>query len=196
MTLQQAGRFFGVSILVLVALLTVWIFRRWELHAPDRELYELLLHDVELWNTWRKKNPDIDPNFSGLVFASVDIANADLRGARFWDATITDSNFNDTNLTDTQFDGASIQSTSFRRAVGVQASFYGSTLTDVSFESANLSLSTFWRANLLKVDFTSALLYRSSFVYIPQLHVIFNETRCAGIVFRPARPPNLSCIDE
>ena len=47
----------------------------------DEEHVALLKQGVEVWNKWRKENPDIRPDLSGADLTGADLGGADLHGA-------------------------------------------------------------------------------------------------------------------
>jgi uncharacterized protein YjbI with pentapeptide repeats len=61
----------------------------------------LLKQGVEIWNKWRKENPDIKPNLRGA-----DFRQKDLSGANFSGVYIQGTNFTNTLLKNAEFKGA------------------------------------------------------------------------------------------
>jgi uncharacterized protein YjbI with pentapeptide repeats len=68
----------------------------------NEEHLAILKHGVEVWNAWRKANPEIEPDLSGVNLSSgnlskaylgrTDLSGADLRGADLSDADMMAAN--------------------------------------------------------------------------------------------------------
>jgi len=59
-----------------------------------------LFKDVEAWNTWRRDNPGLVPDLSGVDFRKRNVNGADLSGVNFGGADITGTEFRRADLTD------------------------------------------------------------------------------------------------
>jgi len=69
----------------------------------DSQQLELLRQGAEVWNQWRKENPELKPNLRKADLSDVnraDLSGADLRGAYFGDAEFSNSIFGWTMLGD------------------------------------------------------------------------------------------------
>jgi len=83
----------------------------------------IIKQGVEVWNKWRRKNPEIRPDFSnadlyGASLRSADLYGADLRSANLSRATLRganlgDANFSRTLLQDADFTNAILDGTAF-----------------------------------------------------------------------------------
>lgn len=62
------------------------------------KLLKILRQGPEVWNAWRKENPEVEINLSGAKLRGVrlrgaDLSNAVIRGVNFSEADLTDANF-------------------------------------------------------------------------------------------------------
>jgi Pentapeptide repeats (8 copies) len=74
----------------------------------DPSHFDILEQSVKAWNSWRERNPSIDPNLSGAYFLWANLTEADLSGAHLTDADLKGSVLVETNLTATTLTGCSI----------------------------------------------------------------------------------------
>jgi len=71
---------------------------------------------VRSWNTWRKKNPDIQPDLSGtyldgLRMSGTYLIGANLSGANLSGAYLVGANLSNTNLDDANLSGVHLEAT-------------------------------------------------------------------------------------
>ena len=69
----------------------------------DQKHLEILKQGVEVWNRWRKENPDIDPDLSKthlskIWLREVDLSKANLRGIILRGANLREANLNSADL--------------------------------------------------------------------------------------------------
>jgi hypothetical protein len=74
----------------------------------NKDHLEWLKQGEEVWNQWRKANPDIKPDLTG-----VDLTGADLREANLTSSDLTGANLNGADLTKADLTGATIGLTVF-----------------------------------------------------------------------------------
>lgn len=67
---------------------------------------DILSQGVSFWNSWRKSNPEVVPDFSGVDFTGRNLAQVDFRGANLSRAVFTK-----TDLTGADLSGASTNET-------------------------------------------------------------------------------------
>jgi hypothetical protein len=104
---------------------------------------EILRKGTVAWNTWRKENPQVQPDFYQATFHAPDLRGADLRGANFieawlyWpnlrNADLRDTNFRlahliEANLVEADLSGADLTATYLMKCNLVEANVEGSTL--------------------------------------------------------------------
>ncbi len=119
--------------------------RHWEdgprtepLSLPDSEHLELIRQGTEVWNKWRKENPKIKPNLTG-----VDLKGLDLSGI---------------NLSGTQLTGAKMTGCILTRANLSKACLREAILYEANLDNANLNWADLVDADLLMTSISGAIL--------------------------------------
>ncbi|MCK4558641.1 MAG: pentapeptide repeat-containing protein [Calditrichia bacterium] len=112
----------------------------------NEEHLKILKQSTDIWNNWRKKNPELRPNLS----------KANLVGLNFNGKNLTRVNFNEAKLTGSDLRGTSLIEADFRKAELSNSNFVGLYLTGVSFRYANLTNANFIDANFSMTDFRKA----------------------------------------
>jgi uncharacterized protein YjbI with pentapeptide repeats len=136
-----------------------------------------LTQGVETWNTWREKNPEVQPDLSRAALNDTALSHANFTGANLFrinlnGAHLSRTSFSQSNLGEANLSGAHLRLTSFRctdlsgadltganlsRANLRQANLSGADLKDAYLSGANLN-----DANLTNADLTRANLYEVS----------------------------------
>ncbi len=122
----------------------------------DRQHLYLLKQNLNIWNEWRKNNPEIEVNLieadlSEMNLRGANLANVDLSGAKLISAELSEVNFTGAYLA-----GANL---SFARLVRANLSFTYLAETDLSFanlEGANISAAYLSKANFSFADLHDA----------------------------------------
>ena len=116
-------------------------------NMANKEHLAKLQEGVEAWNTWRKQNPNIQPDLSRVNLGKVDLRGVDLR-----DANLDGVNLCEANLSEASFGWADLQGADLRRVDLVKADLDGADLRGADLSGANLSKANFGRANLFQAD--------------------------------------------
>ena len=155
----------------------------------DKEHISILVNSItgsgaEAWNTWRRENPDIIPDFSdgkfiGAVSANLrdvdfsaanltrarfdiaDLSNANLRGAVITDGDLNQANLTGAILSDASLIRAQLMGTNFKNAVIVGANFSLARLRNSNLINSDLTRSDLSGADLSDCDLTNAKLERA-----------------------------------
>ncbi len=90
----------------------------------DNEHFELLMRDVDAWNSWRADNPKMKPDLAYAVMRGANLALANLSGAQLQEADLVLANLRGADL---------------RHADLSNANLIGARLTGVDLAHANLS---------------------------------------------------------
>jgi uncharacterized protein YjbI with pentapeptide repeats len=139
---------------------------------------KILNQGAQIWNDWRKNNPEVIPDFSGFIFTytyndvpnltGVDLSHANLQGAditgpdRDWPGE-TAPTFENANFEAADLSGISMFRTHFTNANLRNANFQGANITSVGFRGADLSYASFSGAILERTGFTDAHLVQTNF---------------------------------
>ncbi|RJP35032.1 MAG: pentapeptide repeat-containing protein [Candidatus Omnitrophota bacterium] len=113
-----------------------------------------LIEGVESWNAWRKENPDVRPDLSGMYLSKMHLNHAD-----FHDADLREVNLCEAVLRDTDFSGADL-----RGADVSDANLSDANLSHANFTEINLSNADLFRVNLRETDLSRSYLCQASFV--------------------------------
>lgn len=102
---------------------------------------KILDQGVNIWNQWRKKHPDREPDLSGANFHRAYLVRVNLCGAK-----LANANFNGANLTRSRLDRANLS----------EANFYRANLRGASLHMANLDKTKLYETILTNTDLTAA----------------------------------------
>ncbi len=127
----------------------------------NREQLAILKKDVEAWNQWREKNPDVIPDFTGAVLSRVDLHLADLNladlsGADLRRADLSNSNLIRANLKDADIEVANLTSAFLHGADLTNASLRWATLADLNLEDVELKNVLMWNTLIVNTDLSEA----------------------------------------
>lgn len=147
----------------------------------NQEHLEILRQGLDVWNQWRRENPDLEPDlssvdfnaanlynidFSNVDFSASDLSLIDLIEANLSRANLSNANLNDANLekvdlTEAILKGADLSraklcNVNFSRAILVKAIMCNAELDGANLSNANLSGANLNDANLSGADLSNA----------------------------------------
>ena len=99
----------------------------------------LLQKGVDVWNTWRAKEPLITPNLSRANLAGADLQGADLHEANLDGANLAGANLQGADLLEANLDGANLRMANLRNARLRRADLKGAVLREANLIGADLS---------------------------------------------------------
>jgi uncharacterized protein YjbI with pentapeptide repeats len=103
----------------------------------------ILKKGVKAWNEWRKKNPDVGPDLSGIDLWWAHLSE----GNRKW-AELFEANLNGANLWEANLRGVNLRAADLRGAQLIRATLHGADLGDSDLADAALYSVDLSRANL------------------------------------------------
>jgi len=125
-----------------------------------------LKEGVELWNLWRRENPEVRPDLSGAILdgwalSQSDFSGADLRGAALCKADLSFANLSRANLSGADLlradlHGANLSESDLTQANMNWAGLYGAELSKARLVAASLSKANLFRAGLHEADVSGA----------------------------------------
>jgi uncharacterized protein YjbI with pentapeptide repeats len=129
----------------------------------NRAHVSLLEQGVDLWNDWRRQNPDDLPDLSGALLSEANLGGADLTRAiltraNLSRAKLTKANLGEVDLSRAKLARANLSGAHLARADLSRASLTGATLAGANLAGANLLAANLTRANLSSATFTGARL--------------------------------------
>jgi uncharacterized protein YjbI with pentapeptide repeats len=112
-----------------------------------------LKEGVELWNQWRKVNPDVridlsGANFTGAILVEANLQSAELSGVTFEEADLSGANLILADLRFSGFQKARLHGTYLRAANLTAADFSGADLNGADLSGACLIMARMNQANL------------------------------------------------
>lgn len=117
---------------------------------------EILNKGPEIWNQWRKENPEIEPDlYMASPFRMV-LGELDLRGINFSGVSLGKARLDGANLERANLSGAYLAETYFDRANLSWADLSQSLLAKASFRNANLNNANLNQAKLLEANLYQA----------------------------------------
>jgi len=117
----------------------------------NEEHLKILEQGVGIWNEWRKKNPDIDPDISGARVYLPEFPGADFRYT-----DLSDVDFGVAYLIEANFEKANLSRAKLKRACLARACLREANLTDADLSDAILIDVILSRTNLLRTNFCGA----------------------------------------
>ena len=145
----------------------------------DQNHLDLIKKEITIWNAWREKYPDIQPDLS-----EADLSEAHLEGA---------------NLSKAHLERADLFRAQLREANLIEASLDEANLNSACLEEANLTMAQLKRANLIGAQLKEASLLQTqlkaadlSNAYMEGAHLIRAKLKSAKLIGAHLEGANLS----
>ncbi len=173
----------------------------------NKEHLNILNQGVEVWNRWRKDNPDIQPDLSGANLSEAILIQADLRRANLDGANLARANFRGADLGDAYLDRANFRGADLSGALLRWADLYkadfsqanlggadlkGAALTDACLSGANLSGADLTETTLVRTDFTDATLTGCLIYGISAWDVHLKGAAQSDLIISPREQPTIT----
>ncbi|MEW5720212.1 MAG: pentapeptide repeat-containing protein, partial [Chloroflexota bacterium] len=159
------------------------------------------LRNVDSWNKWREKTPNVKPNLRGIdLHASTfphanfretdlraaNLTSADLHGADFAHGILRSANLSEAKLRGASFGGADLHLANFHRALLRRAHFANTYSKGANFDDASLCHANFSLANLNNASFNRADLAGANFGGANLNNADFSNAYVCGVDFSTA----------
>lgn len=115
-----------------------------------------LIEDIDLWNEWRLRHPEILPDLTGT-----DFSNYNLQGINLSDVNLDGVNFSNANLIEVNFTKANLHRANLSSANIRRANCYKTCLTEANLNKAYLAETDLSMANLHSANLSEANLSES-----------------------------------
>lgn len=125
------------------------------------EHLEILGQGVEVWNKWRKENPNIRPDLSQADLRDMDLRNVDLSQAHLPLANLTGLDLSGATFIMANLNGAFLSGVDLRGVDLRKARFIHAYLTEADLSGANLRGAILIDANLWRAILVGADLYET-----------------------------------
>jgi hypothetical protein len=132
----------------------------------DEEHVALIKQGVEVWNTWRRANPDVLPDLGGADLCgaklrdtdltAADLGGADLRGVDLDGAVLTNADLTKADLTNADLTKADLTKADLTKADLTKADLGGAILHGTILRGADLSTAILYETVFVDTDLTSA----------------------------------------
>ncbi len=126
------------------------------LAIDQREL--LVKEGVNVWNIWRKKYSDVQPNLQGANLRKAGLAGADLREANLSGVFLQGADLYKANLSGSNLKNAKLNHADLSRATLIDANLTAADLERADLSSADLSGATLSKATLTGANLVGATL--------------------------------------
>lgn len=120
------------------------------------EHLNILALGVDVWNTWREDNPDINPDLRKADLARMNLPNINLSGAKLGGSNLTEANLSKSQIRFSQFGGANLTGANLTNANIFRSNFNDAIFNSALFHETNLN-----RVNLIGAKFNSADFYHA-----------------------------------
>lgn len=148
----------------------------------NEEQLSILKQGVEVWNEWRKENPDVEIDLSGVNLFKTDLSKAmlsraDLRKANLRKtiaivADLSDANLSEADLSGANLSGANLTGTNLRDG----------SLIDANLKAANLNAGDLRGTDLKRTYFTTTRLAGSNFQNAVVNGTIFGNVNLSEVI--------------
>ncbi len=118
----------------------------------NKEHLATLKQGVEVWNQWRKENPDLQPDLSGANLNGANLSVADLRRANLRRVYLSGADLSGANLSGADLNGADLGDADLFKADLSGAHLSGADLSMAGLSGANLSVASLLFTNLIDAD--------------------------------------------
>ena len=120
----------------------------------SEEHLKLIKQGVDIWNAWREKNPEINPDLSqadlrGVKLQKIDLGNGNLKECKLQFSNLTGANLEGANLTQAKLQETCLQSARMKNCNLSGAGMLEANLQYTDLENANLEGAHFNEDTLL-----------------------------------------------
>jgi len=167
----------------------------------NEEQLSILKQGVDVWNKWRKENPDNEvdlkeADLEGVSLWKVDLSGADLWRADLMEAELSKADLSGTNLWRVDLSGADLSGADLKGANlwGAQASLanlHGADLREAKLSLADLSLADLSLADLSLADLSGTNLWQANLQ-----ETNFSRTRVGNTIFGDLNLRQVTGLDE
>ena len=137
------------------------MMRRRNNAMANPEHLEILKQGVEVWNKWRKDNPDVKPDLSEADLLNAYLKGADLEGAYLGAADLSAANLSEANLQRANLSEANLSKANLVGAYLRRAYLSGAYLGGADLRGADLGWADLNKAYLNKANLVGAYLKRA-----------------------------------
>ncbi|MBE9211067.1 pentapeptide repeat-containing protein [Nostoc sp. LEGE 06077] len=135
-----------------------------------KEHLDLLKQGADIWNLWRKQNPNIIPdlsaaNLSGMDLRNYDLSKCNLKEANLTQAKLWKANLKEANLTRAKLCFAELTHSDLSSAIFTQANMRMAEFENAVLKKTDLSHSDLWNTKFKFADLSQAILTKAELSY-------------------------------
>lgn len=122
---------------------------------------DILKHGVEVWNQWREKRPEIQPDLSSTNLDRAKLSEINLSGAQLKESTFREADLSWADLSRTNLHYADLNRANLSKADLHEAALIGANLNDADLSGANLNWAVLIGARLERANLKATFLSRA-----------------------------------
>lgn len=157
---------------------------------------DILLSGMEAWNSWRKDNPDITPDLSGIHppssdFSGYNLSNSDLTQANLSKASLQNANLQGAllmriDLSAADLSSANLTQADLRYAILNKINLTDANLSEADLESAHLGAAILENAQLDSVNLHRSDLQGANFQNASLNRAVISKSNVSNVNFQEA----------
>jgi TIR domain/Pentapeptide repeats (8 copies) len=149
----------------------------------NQEHVDLLKQGVQIWNSWRTRNPHIAPDLERAVLGEIDLRGANLRGANLYGARLDNADLSNANFIVAQLTAAGLRGAKLCSTELTAAGLQSANLTDANLTDAYLANTILHTSTLIRANFRGVSLEGATFVSADLSGADFTEAKIGLTVF-------------
>ena len=130
----------------------------------NQEQLEILKQGVEVWNKWRKENPEAEIDFSKANFPEANLIDINFRNVNLIDANLRNANLASANLRDANLKNANLSNAKLINAYLFNIKLVSTKLSNAKLSNAFLINAEVREVDFVGVDLSSAYLRGAEFI--------------------------------
>ena len=157
----------------------------------DEEHWNIIKQGTQAWNDWRRANPEIRPDLTGVSLSGRDLGNlrlsnvdmnlctlkrANLRGSDFWRTDLNLSDMSGANLSRSYFGRSHLHTANLSGADLANVRFIGADLSGANLSNTRIFHTHFIDSDLSAADFSHAWINEAAFANVDLSKAIGLET--------------------
>ena len=165
----------------------------------NKEHFNYFTQGVEVWNRWRRENPEVIPDLKGVTMIAADLKQFDLsranlsgsilNGCDFTEANLKGADLSMSQLARANLSKADLQSANLKYTEIPRANLAGADLSDSNCEKATFDGSDLTEIRLSRANLSGAFLNRVNLT-----NALIIETNLSGAKLRSANLTNAQII--
>lgn len=149
----------------------------------DQEQLEILKQGVQVWNSWREKNPNIKIDLNEVDLPKANLVDFNFRNATLIGANLIGANLISANLREANIIEANLSGSNLRNAYLFNIKINSTNLSDAKLSNAFLINALIYKTDLSGADLSAARLYDANLINVNLDHASLNEAIIGNTIF-------------